>query len=269
MCPNKVKIISDPNLNELSFFYRNDTDGKWRPVSRESPLSRLAYTTCDLLDAGDEIISIIDHLFNNGGRGVDIQFEGPEAEFQHLQACVSRRSPNRDIRCLRQKTVIAVAGKVGAGKTTLIQEMCRYMGVSFHSTKRDGYEEYVVDLGNVVWYELSGIDIGKEYMDAARDTFDRLSGEVTDFIYCLSTQKIEAMEGAFLSHVKNTYPDVKPLLLFTNYLEETDNPFMDRLSGQLDGIKILTVLAKEYRTRQGTIPAYGLDAVRTHLFEGK
>lgn len=266
---NRIKIVSNPNPRSLSFFLMNEK-GQWVSVSNYSELSRKKYTTADIFTAGDDIVSIIDRDYNTGGRGVDIRFEGTPEEYAFLQECVKKRFQHQNIVCNHYQTIIAVAGKINSGKSTFIEAMCKYGGGNSSSIQFDGYERYTAYPSNAIWYEIAGIDIGKENVTAAQETLSRIIPDgVTDFIYCISTNKIEELEEKFILNIKSTYPHINVLLLLTNHLDDSDDLFIDQLSHQLNNVKVLPILAKARQTRNGIIEAYGLDNVSRYLFEGK
>lgn len=268
MSRNRIKIVSNYNSKTLSFFYMNEK-GVWRSVSQQSEL-HWKFPSASIFDSGEEIVAAIDRQYNTGKRGVDIRFEGPAEEYRYLRECIAKCFHERDIECEHQQTIIAVAGKVGSGKTTFIEEICKYLGESSSSVSFEGYEKFTSYSSNIIWYEISGIDIGKENVLAAQKTFDRLTEEgVTDFIYCLSTTKIEDLEENVISHIRSTYPNIKITLLLTMYVDDESDLYSEHLSEQLNGIRVLPILAKNLKTRRGIVEAHGLDEVCRYLFEGR
>lgn len=264
---NKLKIVSNRNLKSLSFYLMNEK-GRWMLVSNYSDLSRKKYKAANIFEAGEDIIAIIDRDYNTGGRGVDIRFEGSDEEYHFLQECVKKHFHGQDVTCSHHRAAIAVAGKKYSGKSTFIEEMCKYMGEHLSSVQLDGYEKYTSQPSNTVWYEIAGIDFGK--IIAAKDAFTRIVPEgITDFIYCLSTTKIEEPEEALILYIKENYPYINILLLLTQCLDEGSDLFVEHLSKQVNGVKVLPVLAVPKKTRSGTIESYGIDDVSRYLFEGK
>lgn len=266
---NKIKIVSNPDAKSLAFFLMNEK-GIWCLVSNYSELSRNKYTASNIFDMGESIVAVIDRDYNLGGRGVDIRFEGPEDEYIYLQQCVEKHFKGQNIECKHHETKIAVAGKMGSGKTIFIEEMCKDGAVIPSSVSHPGYQLYSDSRANTIWYEIDGIDIGKENVLAAQNTFDTLaSGGITDFIYCLSTNKIEELEEGLISHIKNTYPKIRVLVLLTDYLDDDNDLFTEQLSNHFGGIKVIPIIARNIKTRNGIVEAFGLDDVRKFLFEGK
>lgn len=265
---NRIRIVSNQNTKSISFFFWMKEREKWSAVSNYSELSRRKYTSANIFDAGETILSVIERDYNIGGQGVDVWFAGPEDEFNFLQQCIDRDFKDKNMMCNREISTIAVAGKIGSGKSTLIEKMCTYAGDSFSLEMLEGYEKYTACPTNTIWYEIAGIDMGNDNVSAVQKIFDSLAGKgVTAFIYCILTGKIEKPEEDFIAHVRRSCPGIKILLLLTKYLEENDH-FAEQLSGQLDGIKVIPVLAKSVKMRRGMIEAYGLDEVSAYLFEG-
>ena len=265
MVKNIMKIVSKKSL---SFFFMNEKE-VWGQVSNNSELSREKFTSADISKKGKDILSVIDRDYNITEKGVDIQFEGPEEEFKCLKKCIEEHFKGKNISCHHQKNIIAVAGKIGSGKTVFIEEMCKYAGETYRINLQEGCIKYIFESSNTVWYEIAGIDIGKENVYKAQSTFDKLASEgVTHFIYCLSTNKIEKLEEEFIAHVVSSYPSITVLLLLTQYIND-DISYVEQLSERLNGIKVIPVLARRWKTRNGSIEPYGLDDVRNDLFEGK
>ncbi len=268
MSRNRIKIVSNYNSKTLSFFYMNEK-GVWRSVSQQSEL-HWKFPSASIFDSGEEIVAAIDRQYNTGNRGVDIRFEGSEEEYCYLRECIKKHFHEREIECEHQQTIIAVAGKVRSGKTTFIEEIGKYLGESSSSVSLEGCEKFTSYSSNIIWYEIAGIDIGKENVLTAQNTLDRLTEEgVTDFIYCLATNKIEDLEEAVIGHVRSTYPNIKITLLLTMYVDDESDLYSERLSAQLNGIRVLPILAKSLKTRRGIVEAHGLDEVCRYLFEGR
>lgn len=266
---NKIKIVSNPSTKSLTFFLMNEK-GIWCLVSNYSELSRSKFTASSIFDTGESIVVVIDRDYNTGGRGVDIRFEGPEDEYIYLQQCVEKHFKEQNVECKHHKTKIAVAGKIGSGKTIFIEEMCKDGAGALSSVSPPGCQLYSDSQANTIWYEIDSIDMGKENVLAAQNTFDSLaSGGVTDFIYCLSTNKIEELEEDLIAHVKKTYPKIRVLVLLTDYLDDSNDFFTEQLSNHLGGVKVIPIIARNIKTRNGIVEAFGLDDVRKFLFEGK
>ena len=228
---------------------------------------RKAVTNLRLLD---KIISAICSIYNPGNRGINLFFEGSEEEYRIILDILDTEFANFNISCFRKETCIAVAGKIGSGKTTLINEMGHLKGITYTQSRMDNILSYSNEEMAIVWKEMPGIDIGKESMDEAVKTFEYLAKNgLTNFVYCLNTNKIEKSEEDFIEMVKNNYPDIKILLVLTKCAVEDGNLYADELSKRMENLKVIPVLAKDLKTRFGTILAYGLDDIERYIFEGK
>lgn len=267
---NQIKIVSNVKKQTLAFFMKDEQE-KWREVSNSSPLSRKKYKASSIKKSVEEIVRVIGSEYNPGNRGVDIYFEGTEEDFCILKNVIDKKFSPNYLDCIYvQETQIAVAGKVGSGKTTLIKGIEEYKGVSFMHQENKGLSAYSDEESKVVWYEIPGIDIGVENIIAARDTFEQLANEgLTTFVYCLGTTKIEPPEEELIMFVRNDYPSIKILVVLTRFVDDDNKTYADQLSSNLNGTKVIPVLAKEMKTRSGIIPAYGIDDVDRYIFEGR
>ena len=52
-------------------------------------------------------------------------------------------------------------------------------------------------------------------------------------------------------------------------VEENGDLYADELSKRMENLKVIPALAKDLKTRMGTILAYGLDDIERYIFEGK
>lgn len=265
---NCLKIVSNPTNNTLAFYIKSKD--RWQLVPSSSDLSRKEYTETSIKEKASEIIAYINTVYNMCNRGVDIYFEGMPEDYQILVAVIKNRFPDFDLQCIAQKTVIAVAGKCNCGKTVLIEELCKFKETQYSHYVEDGVHIYQDENGTMIWYEIPGIDIGVEHVSAARAVFEKLAGKgLTSLVYCLGTSKIEPLEEEFIGYVQSKHPSVHILLALTQFKEENSDVFVDQLTTQLNGVKVIPVLAKDIRIRNGIIPAYGLENVDSFIFEGK
>lgn len=269
MLRNQIKIVSNAKRQSLAFYMKNEAD-EWRLVSNDSALSRKAYIGTTIQSRAVDIVRVIHTVYNPGNRGVDIFFEGEEKDFLLLKDTVDRQFSESNITCVMQKTLVAVAGKIGAGKTSLIKGFWNYKDISFNCCEKDGIFVFTDDDEAVVWYEIPGIDFGAENVIKARKTFEKLAKSgLTTFIYCLGTNKIEAAEEDFIFFVRNKYPEIKILVVLTQSVDDEQALYVEQLSGNLDGIKVIPTLAMDMKTRGGVVSAYGLDDIDRYIFEGK
>lgn len=124
-------------------------------------------------------------------------------------------------------------------------------------------------MGAIEWYVLEGIEIGKENIGGTQEMLDRLALEnISVFIYCVSSPKIEPLEEKVIVHMRDTYRSVRPLILLTQGFDIETERYAGILTERFDGIKVIPILAKDKKTRGGVISAFGLEKVSKYIFEG-
>lgn len=266
---NRLKIISNQNIRTLSYFLLNENK-EWVRASNSSVLSRKEYIEASIKEKAFDIIRVIDHVYNTGNRGVDIFFEGTEDEYSIICKVIEYNFSNDNISCQRKKTKIAIAGKIGSGKSTLIDGIGSFIGTTYTKQKKTGYDAFFDKRENTELFELKGIDLGKEYITYAKGILNELAENgLTSFFYCLSTYKIEQLEEELILNLRKEYPGIKILVVLTSCVDDESTLFAEQISKQLGQVKVLPVLAKEMKTRQGTINAFGVDSVVQYIYEGK
>lgn len=270
MARNQIMIVSNTKKPTLAFYMKSELQ-EWRLVSNDSVLSRKEYINSSIADRAEDIIRVINSVYNPGNRGVDILFEGEEKEFLLLKKAIDDSFSHSNITCgVMSKSHIAVAGKVGAGKSTLIKGLCGFKFGVFHCCESEGALLYTDDNKTTVWYEMPGIGFGAENLTNARKTFEKLvKSGITTFIYCLGTTKIEASEEELIFFVRDKYPEIKILVVLTQFVDDEQTLYAEQLSGNLDGIKVIPTLAMDMNTKVGVVSAYGLDDIDRYIFEGK
>lgn len=266
---NCLKIVSNPTNNTLAFYYKSKD--RWLLVPSTSDLSRKEYTEATIKDKASKIVSYINSVYNIGNQGVDVYFEGIQEDYQILIKTISEQFSNCNLQCIIQKALIAVVGQCRSGKTVLIEELNKHRGAQYRQTIVDGVQVYTDETGTTVWYEIPGIDIGLENVNAARSTFEKLAHQygLTNLVYCLGTSKLEPLEEELIAHVQNEHPSIHILVVLTQFKEEDSDVFVNQLSTQLNGVKVIPVLARDIRIRNGVIGAYGIDRVDRYIYEGK
>ncbi len=269
MLRNQIKIVSNKKRQSLAFYLKNEAD-EWRLVSNDSVLSRKEYICATIQSRAVDIVRVISTVYNPGNRGVDISFEGEEKDFLYLKDTIDSQFSNSNITCKMQKTLIAVAGKIAAGKTTLIKGFGKYKDITFNCYEKDGNFVFADNNKAVIWYEIPGIDFGAENVVKAKNAIEKLTKSgLTTFIYCLGTNKIEALEEELIFFVRDTYPEIKILVVLTQSVDDEQALYIERLSASLEGIKVIPTLAMDMKTRGGVVSAYGLDDIDRYIFEGK
>ena len=269
---NKIKIISNTNINRISYYFLNEC-GEWIRISNSSVLSRREYMQAVLQEKVRDILQAIADGYNPGNRGVDLFFEGTDQEFSTLQAAIEEFFLEENIKCIHQNTKVAVVGKIGSGKTVLIEEIGSYMGTDFERIGMDSYILYQERGSHCAWYEINGMDMDQKSIEKTEQTIHKLMAEgVSVFLYCLSTSKIEQIEENILFQIKKSYPDVVVLVVLTIRICGEDRLYAEQLSKRLWNVKVIPVLAKELKTKYGVVPSFGVGDVAKAVYgerEGK
>ena len=266
---NKVKIVCNENINSISYYFQNERS-KWIRVSNSSELSRKEYIFTTIREKATDILGIINEIYNPGNRGVDIFFEGSDDDFSILCNAIKRDFSEDNITCKQKKMKIAVAGKIGSGKTTLITELEKFLNVHYEKCMNKEYVIYSDKKGNSEWYDLNGIDLGIENIEQTKDVIDKFAKNgLTTVVYCFSTSKIDELEEKLILYIRETYPEIEILIALTSCIYDEGLLFAEQLSTNLMQTKVIPILAKELKTREGIIPAFGLDQIVRYIFEGR
>lgn len=182
----------------------------------------------------------------------------------------SQERKNSIIFCKQNRMQVAFAGKVSSGKTTLIDALAELNNIKFSVSHESDYILRQNMEGNQLWYEITGIDIGKINIEKAYTTMKSLIKTGVDvLIYCFSTNKIEASEENILLNIRSEFPNVRILAVLTSCVDDDGIVYAERMSNSLKGIKVLPVLAKDKKVRKGIIPAYGLEDISRFIYGGK
>lgn len=265
MSRNKIKIICNPQANTLSYQFQNE-QMVWKTVSPFSRLAEKKYTATTIQESVQAILDIVNSVYNPGNRGVDISFEGPDKDYACLCRMVSEKYSKENIDCGQQMIKVAVAGKRGVGKTTFIEALGQKQGVRYTVASQTGYRCYKGNSTTIEWFELEGIDLGMENIKKAECTINILSEQgLTLFIYCLSSDRVEQAEVELIRHVRDQYPEISLLAILTNAVSMDDTAAAEKIS-RLLGIRVLPIMAKDQKTRNGVIKAFGHENVLRVIF---
>lgn len=167
---------------------------------------------------------------------------------------------------------VAVIGKISSGKTTLIEGLTKHNNSTCVSYPfLSGTMKYYDSNNNVEWYEIDGIDFGKENVANASDMLDKLitDNSISVVLYCLNSRigKIEDVERNFVVDVKQKYPNTFVYVVITVSVDESSSRlFADVVSNTTKQTKVFTVLAKEMRTNAGFLQPYGLDDITKNIY---
>lgn len=84
---------------------------------------------------------------------------------------------NVNIVCRQNKMQVAFAGKISSGKTTLMDALAELNNIKFSVSHKSDYTLYQNMEGSQLWYEITGIDIGKINVERACTTIKNLIKE--------------------------------------------------------------------------------------------
>lgn len=275
---NSIRVVCNPYLNRMSYYFKNEM-GEWEVLSENSPLSRQFYTNTTIVERCNQIVKIIDEVYNRKNKGVDIIFEGTTKNYELLLQSISKLCPDRDITCKLGTTKIAVVGKKAAGKSFMIEGLEDLQGFKYFKTKEEKYVKYSDERNHAEWYEVNGIDLGKENVEETFHTIELLSAEyLSDVIYCISasTGRIEDIEKKFIEKIADCFAGLKVMIVLTMCYKDDVKEVIDEIEKITDQVKIVPILAKEYKTgikdEKGnplTIPPFGLEEISSFVFEGR
>ena len=266
---NRIKIVSNYSIPSISYFLQNE-NREWVRVSNSSKLSRREYTENSIIEKIFDILEVIEEIYNPGDRGVELSFEGTEEEYTVICDTIKKKCLEKQISCYQQKTKIAVAGKIKSGKTTLIESLESLIGAKYARSMKTDYEVFTDKKGCTEWYELKGIDLGKEYIHQSKKVLEQLvESGLSMFVYCFSTYKVEKLEEELIMNLKTKNPELKILLVLTFCVEDDAELFSEQISSQLAQVKVIPILAKDLKIRGGAIPSFGLDKIVQCIYEGK
>ncbi len=265
---NQIKIIANHEAGTIAYYFQNEK-GEWARVSNASVLSKREFRYTTIGEKAPAILEAINEMYNYGARGIDILFEGSGREFQILCSAIANHFPGENMTCRESRLKIAVAGKTGSGKTTLVEELGRLNDMRLQSRVGPGYTVFRDEMGAVEWYVLEGIEIGKENVAKTQDTLDRLALDgISVFTYCVSSSKIESLEEDLIVHMRDTHRSVRLLVLLTQGIDMEAESYAEILSERLHGVKVMPILARDKKTRGGVVSAFGLKETSKYIFEG-
>jgi len=262
----------------MSYYFKNEI-GEWNVLSGNSPLSRQYYTNTSVQERSKDILSIIDEIYNRKNKGVDILFEGTIENFNVFSNTIKNEFAERDIKCTLGTTKIAVLGKKASGKTTLIESLEDFKGFKYSKVEGNGFVVYSDECNHAQWYEIQGIDLGKDEIDKAYRTVKELSKEkLSVVIYCISSisGRIEDIERELIKRIADDFSELKVMIALTMCYkdEEEVQESIDEIEKITNQLKIVPVLAKGYTTAlRGTdgniivIEPTGLDMLSQYVFE--
>lgn len=167
---------------------------------------------------------------------------------------------------------VALVGKISSGKTELIEGLGKHKNSTCKSSPGlYGTTQYTDPNNNIEWYEIAGIEFGKENVAKATDVLGKLITEsnISIVLYCLNakTGKIEDLERDFIVDVKQKYPSVAVFGVITSCVDESAAlEFANKVSISTKQTKVFTVLARQMRTKAGYLGAFGLEEISKTIF---
>lgn len=276
---NKVRVVCNPIAKHISYYYKNENN-EWHIFSSSSPLSRSYYTDTTIEERADEIVIKLDEIYNRKNKGLEISFEGDEKSYTAFKNSIVRNVPERKIQCCIGSTKVIVTGKVGAGKTTLIEGIEQLNNISCDVEEFDDYTLYR-DKNNTEWYEIKGIDFGRENVEKAYSTICKVVKNTSAMIvYCIhsSNRRVEAAESRFIMDLITKFPELAGMIVLTHTVNKKGlNSFVDEIEKMTEQIRVIPVLAKEFTldiedesTKQPIVlKSFGLDKLAEYIFEGR
>ncbi len=270
MMRNAVRIVCDPYTGQISYFFRNEL-GEWLTLRGSSPLSRQYYTRTTIEERHKDIIEKLDEIYNRKNKGLDIFFEGTSTNYNYIVSAIKKYLSDRDIVCKLKVTKIAVVGKKGSGKSTLIEGIAREKGDRFEIETSEKCIRYIDKNNNIEWIELRRIAFSA-IQDLAKE-------DLSTVIYCVSGDvgRIEDKEKEFIEKINTSLSPVKVLTVLTKCYKEEVQKILDEIEKLTNHVEVFPVLAKEYKASERghalatsyAIAPFGLKELCAFVFEGK
>lgn len=276
---NSLKIVCNPYTERISYYFKNEMS-EWIVLSGSSVLSRQYYTKTSMKKRAREIIDKSNEIYNRKNKGLDIIFEGDKESFDYLKGTIEYYFGEQDITCEISTTKIVVVGKSCSGKSFLIEGMEKYRGYKYIMSDFGKYTVYSDECNHAQWYEIKGIDLGKEYVQKAYDTIEGLiSNGLSSVVYCVNatTGRLENIEKDFLLGLIEKQPDLRVMVALTMCHKDDIKEVIDEIKKMTDQIKVIPILASEYKTNAKDlqtgenyiIKPFGLDDLSLFVFEGR
>lgn len=279
MANNKIRIVCNPLAKHISYYYKNEKN-EWIIFSESSPLSRNYYTATTLQERAEEIVIKLDEIYNRKDKGMEIIFEGDEDSYCYLQRAIEKNLQRRNVSLLEGSTKVIVTGKVGSGKTTLIEEMEKLNEMEFEKKEFENYTLYK-DKNNTEWFEIKGIDFGKENIEKAYSNICQIVKNTSAMIvYCIhsSNRRIEEAETEFILKLIRTFPELAGMIVLTYCVNKDGlNKFIDEIEKLTEQIKVVPILAKEFEldaadektNKPIVLKPFGMHSLAEYIFEGR
>lgn len=277
---NTMRIVCNPYTNQISYYFKNEI-GEWNVLSGNSILSRQYFTNTSMKERSKEIMEKADEIYNKKNKGLDILFEGTIENFEFLQETINCCFADRDIVCKLGTTKVAVVGKKSVGKSYLIEGLQELHGYKYTIQEGQGYTLFCDECNHAEWYEIEGIDLGKDKVEKAYKMIENLSEKgLSAVIYCISSVsgRIEEIEKELMQKIEKDFSEITVMIALTMcYKEDEDiQSSIDEILKVTDQTKIVPTLSKDYKTNikdeEGApivIESFGLSEVSKYVFEGR
>lgn len=276
---NTMRVVCNPVAKHISYYFKNEL-GEWTILTGSSPLSRSYYTSTTIIERADEVVVKLDEIYNRNNKGLDIIFEGDEKSFNSFVEAINRNLKDRDINYHLGNTKVIVTGKIGIGKTTLIEELEKLQGLKFETVERDNYFLYK-DTNNTEWYEIKGIDFGIVNVEKAyADICEVARNTAGIIVYCIdaSNRRMEVVEKELILRLIAEFPELAGMIVLTKCVNKRGiTEFIDEIEKMTDQIRVVPTLAQEFVTDLESkdthepivLHPFGLQKLAEYIFEGR
>lgn len=279
---NCLRIVRNSSAGTISYYFKNEI-GEWSAVSSYSPLSRREFTNVAIECNCKDIVDEINKIYNRKNKGLDIYFEGSANEYAILRKEIESKNESLfsteksnyelqgQIRLFQGACKIVVVGKKSSGKTTLIKAVEKLNGSNFEMETHDGYTTYTDKINQNVWYEIDGIQLNLESIEATNKTIEKIIGSNAAFIvYCLrsTTGKVEKAEENLIFDLLGKYPALEATIALTMSINGKKENFIE-LEKELKQLKLIPILASDYEIDdEGNVKkAFGINDLLKFIFE--
>lgn len=268
---NEMRIMCNPKTDRISYLLKNEK-GKWIPLSKASPLSQRFTVKKQMLNKTDEVVDILNNVYNKNNRGLEISFVGNRESFDLLQRALYKKYPESSIKWTFFQTKVALLGTIGSGKSTLI-EAIKEDGIDLQTgVMEKGYISFKDPHNSSVLYEVNGIGREEGNIQKVEETIKMLVEQgLSKILYCVASEKgrIEDEEIKLIKKMQEEY-SLTVAIVLTNCMKdkETIDELYKDINKALDHIKIIRTLAKAYKDRNNyVIPPFGIKDVVNYIYE--
>ncbi|MBS5509847.1 MAG: dynamin family protein [Clostridium sp.] len=98
MGERRFLIMANPYTQKIKYQFTGE-DGEWADVAEESRLNSEAFTNTTIQREAVKIVREINSTYNMGNRGLEIEFNGTDEDYQYLSEIIEKRFKNDSIIC--------------------------------------------------------------------------------------------------------------------------------------------------------------------------